>query len=77
MVSNATFNNISVISWRSVLLVEETGENDRPATITLTFNLNTSTQMEPCFNMILSLSNVDMKMSLNNLNHHFIVYLKQ
>jgi len=24
MVSNATFNNISVISWRSVLLVEET-----------------------------------------------------
>jgi hypothetical protein len=33
--------------------------------------------MEPCFNMILSLSNVDMKMSLNNLNHHFIVYLKQ
>ena len=25
MVSNTTFNNISVISWRSVLLVEETG----------------------------------------------------
>jgi cytochrome b561 len=24
-VLNATFNNISVISWRSVLLVEETG----------------------------------------------------
>ena len=34
MVLNATFNNISVISWRSVLLVEETevpGENHRPA----------------------------------------------
>jgi len=33
-VFNATFNNISVISWRSVLLVEETGvpgENHRPA----------------------------------------------
>jgi hypothetical protein len=33
MVFNATFNNISVKSWRSVLLVEETeehGENDRP-----------------------------------------------
>jgi hypothetical protein len=33
MVFNATFNNISVISWRSVLLVEETGgpgENYRP-----------------------------------------------
>ena len=30
---NATLNNISVISWRSVLLVEETGgsgENPRP-----------------------------------------------
>jgi hypothetical protein len=26
MVFNATFNNISVILWRSVLLVEETGE---------------------------------------------------
>jgi hypothetical protein len=34
MVFNATFNDISVISWRSVLLVEETGgpeENHRPA----------------------------------------------
>jgi hypothetical protein len=33
MVFNATFNNISVISWRSVLLVEETGvpgENHQP-----------------------------------------------
>ena len=30
MVFNATFNNISVISWRSVLLVEETGKNHRP-----------------------------------------------
>jgi len=25
MMFNATFNNMSVISWRSVLLVEETG----------------------------------------------------
>ena len=34
MVFNATFNNISVISWQSVLLVEETevaGENHPPA----------------------------------------------
>jgi len=33
MVFNATFRNISVILWRSVLLVEETGvpgENHRP-----------------------------------------------
>ena len=25
------FNNISIISWQSVLLVEETGENHQPA----------------------------------------------
>ena len=34
MVFNATFNNISVIWWRTVLFVEETGvhgENHRPA----------------------------------------------
>jgi hypothetical protein len=34
MVFNATFNNMSVISWLSVLLMEETGvpgENHRPA----------------------------------------------
>jgi hypothetical protein len=33
MVFNATFNNIAVISWQLVLLVEETGEpreNHRP-----------------------------------------------
>jgi len=33
MVFNATFDNISAISWRLVLLVEETevpGENHRP-----------------------------------------------
>ena len=33
MMFNATFNNISVISWRSVLLMEETGvpgENHQP-----------------------------------------------
>jgi hypothetical protein len=30
MVFNATFSNISVISWQSVLLVEETGENQQP-----------------------------------------------
>jgi hypothetical protein len=36
MVFNATFNNISVILWRSVLLMEETGgpgENHRPAQV--------------------------------------------
>ena len=37
MVLNATFNNISVMSWRSVLLAEETGglgENQRPVAVT-------------------------------------------
>ena len=34
MVFNASFNNISVISWRSVLLVEETGETHSPAQVT-------------------------------------------
>jgi len=29
-VFNATFSNISVISWRPVLVVEEAGENHRP-----------------------------------------------
>jgi hypothetical protein len=31
MVFNAAFNNISVILWQSVLLLEETGDNHRPA----------------------------------------------
>jgi hypothetical protein len=38
MVLNATFNNISIISWRSVLSVKETGvpgENHRPAIVNL------------------------------------------
>ena len=45
IVLNATFNNISVISWRSVLLVEETGgprENHRSAASqwqTLSYNV--------------------------------------
>ena len=39
MVFKATFNNITTISWRSVLLVEETGvpgENHRPVASSLT-----------------------------------------
>ena len=49
MVFNATFNNISVISWLYVLLVKETGvsgENHRPATShwqTLSHNVVSST----------------------------------
>ena len=49
MVLNATFNNISVISWRLALLVEETGvtgENHRPVAShwqTLSHNVVSST----------------------------------
>jgi hypothetical protein len=49
MVFNATFNNILVISWRSVLLVGGTGvpgENHRPAAShcqTLSHNVLSST----------------------------------
>jgi hypothetical protein len=49
MVFNATFNNISVILWQSVLLVEETGvpgENHRPVAShwqTLSHNVVSST----------------------------------
>ena len=49
MVFNATFNNIAVILWRSVLLVEETGvpaENYQPASShsqTLSHNAVSST----------------------------------
>ena len=49
MALNTTFNNISVISWRSVLLVDETWvprENHRPAAIhwqTLSHNVVSST----------------------------------
>ena len=48
MVFYATFNNISIILWRSVLLVEETGvpgENYRPATIHLSHNVVSSTPL--------------------------------
>jgi hypothetical protein len=43
MVVNATFNNISVISWRSVLLVDETGVPDRSHRHTLSHNVVLST----------------------------------
>ena len=39
MVFNATFNNISVILWQSVLLVEETGENHQTVAILVTDKL--------------------------------------
>jgi hypothetical protein len=47
MVVNATFNNISAISWRSVLLVEETGvpgENNRPLLSAIGHERNSNSQ---------------------------------
>ena len=55
MMFNATFNNISVISWLSVLLMEQTGipgENHKPVSShrqTLSHNVVSST---PRLNMI-------------------------
>ena len=46
MVLNATFNNISAISWRSFFGVEKTGEIHRPVTSykqTLSHNVVSST----------------------------------
>ena len=57
MVFNATFNNIAVISWQSILMVEETsvpGENHRPVAShwqTLSYNVVSSTSCDydsPC-----------------------------
>ena len=58
MVFNATFNNISFISLRSALLVQETGvsgENHRPAAShgqTLSHNVESST---PHFRTVLGM----------------------
>ena len=48
MVFNATFNNISVISWQSVLLVEVTGvltENSRKLLQTISHNVVSCTPL--------------------------------
>ena len=42
LVFNAIFNNILVLSWQTILLLEETGENHRPVTShwqTLSYNV--------------------------------------
>jgi hypothetical protein len=49
MVFNATFNDISVISWWSVLFVAETRENHRSAAShrqTLSYNVVSSTHRQ-------------------------------
>jgi len=49
MVFNATFNNISAISWRLVLSVEETGvpgENHRPVASYWQTSSHTSSELD-------------------------------
>jgi hypothetical protein len=51
MVHNATFNNISVISWQSVLLVEETGvpgDNHWPVASHWQTSLHNVVSSTPC-----------------------------
>ena len=60
MVFNVTFNNISVISCRSVLLLEETGENHRPTAShwqTLSHNVVSSTPRHACSGFEITTSN--------------------
>ena len=55
MVFNATFNNISVISWQSVLLMEETGvsgENHQPA------SSHWQTQLKTSFELVFVTTNI-------------------
>ena len=58
IVFNSTFNNISVISWWSVFLVEETGvlkENHRPFTShrqTLSYNVVLSTPLKGVYDCL-------------------------
>jgi len=64
-VANATFSNISAISLRSVLLVEETGvpeENNRPAAshrLTFSHNVASNTPALVGFNAALRSKNED------------------
>ena len=53
MVFNATFNNISVISWWSVLLVEETGENHKNTIWRKQYNENRKSHLKDFFVFLL------------------------
>jgi hypothetical protein len=55
MVFNATFNNISVMSWRSVLLVEQTGvsgENLLPASLSVSCEFAVVQGFINCFTLV-------------------------
>jgi hypothetical protein len=65
MVFNATFNYISVILWRSVLLLEEarvSGENNRPVT---------SHEQALSQNVVLS-KRIDLSQVTNKLYHKML-----
>jgi len=48
LVFNATFSNISAISWRPVLVVEEAGQNHRPwASNWSTLSLAAASRLHP------------------------------
>jgi hypothetical protein len=76
-VFNATFSNISAISWRPVLLVEETGvpgENHRPWATTAYLNLKNK---ESIFFFFISLTNIqNVKNNLGKFEKQFYVYMK-
>jgi hypothetical protein len=60
MVLNATFNNISVISWRSVLVLEETGV---PAT---KLSILQITQITMQYSILFITNDVNVKFSAHN-----------
>jgi hypothetical protein len=45
MAFNVTFNNISVISWQSVLVVKETGENRNAVSSTPRYERDSNSQL--------------------------------
>jgi hypothetical protein len=77
MVLNATFNNISVISWQSVLLMEEIrvpGENHRPVAShcqTLSHNIVSSTPRQSTTKLMYAI--LPFKMGYLSLNHNSII----
>jgi len=46
-VFTSTFNNIVVIPWQSVLLVEDTEENTNPSLTNISYNVVSSTSGAP------------------------------
>jgi hypothetical protein len=74
MVFNATFNNISAISWRSVLLMEETGvpgENHRPVAShwqTLSHNVGSRAGFEITATLVVMGTDCIVQMYLKYLN---------